>query len=75
MVKKTFLNDFLKIILNPSNLETTGHVVYHMSFYLLTACDAANVTFLCLVRSQHFKESIRFIHECRLNGWSCLVHW
>uniref|UniRef100_A0A8C8I6N7 Dual specificity protein phosphatase 15 n=1 Tax=Oncorhynchus tshawytscha TaxID=74940 RepID=A0A8C8I6N7_ONCTS len=29
---------------------------------------------LCLCRSQHFKESIRFIHECRLNGGACLVH-
>ncbi|XP_056621711.1 dual specificity protein phosphatase 22-A isoform X2 [Triplophysa dalaica] len=24
--------------------------------------------------SQHFKECIRFIHECRLNGGACLVH-
>ncbi|GAA6069693.1 dual specificity protein phosphatase 22-A [Tachysurus ichikawai] len=25
-------------------------------------------------RLQHFKECIRFIHECRLNGGACLVH-
>ncbi|XP_043120953.1 dual specificity protein phosphatase 22-A isoform X2 [Puntigrus tetrazona] len=30
--------------------------------------------YLSLCRSQHFKESIRFIHECRLNGGACLVH-
>lgn len=26
-------------------------------------------------RMQHFKESIKFIHECRLRGGGCLVHW
>nr|KAF6443550.1 dual specificity phosphatase 22 [Molossus molossus] len=25
-------------------------------------------------RTRHFKESIRFIHECRLRGEGCLVH-
>ncbi|XP_048339080.1 dual specificity protein phosphatase 22, partial [Sphaerodactylus townsendi] len=25
-------------------------------------------------RTRHFKESIQFIHECRLRGESCLVH-
>lgn len=30
---------------------------------------------LCLSRSQHFKECIGFIHECRLDGGACLVHW
>uniref|UniRef100_A0A8C2TS54 Uncharacterized protein n=1 Tax=Coturnix japonica TaxID=93934 RepID=A0A8C2TS54_COTJA len=25
-------------------------------------------------RMQHFKESIKFIHECRLHGGGCLVH-
>ncbi|TFK08888.1 Dual specificity protein phosphatase 22-A [Platysternon megacephalum] len=36
---------------------------------------------LCLIslfafspRIQHFKESIRFIHECRLHGGGCLIH-
>ncbi|KAI2540644.1 DUSP22 isoform 14, partial [Pan troglodytes] len=24
--------------------------------------------------TRHFKESIKFIHECRLRGESCLVH-
>ncbi|KAL8182561.1 UNVERIFIED_CONTAM: hypothetical protein K2H54_058219 [Gekko kuhli] len=27
-----------------------------------------------LFRARHFKESIEFIHECRLRGESCLVH-
>lgn len=26
-------------------------------------------------RTRHFKESIKFIHECRLQGEGCLVHW
>lgn len=26
-------------------------------------------------RTRHFKESIQFIHECRLKGEGCLVHW
>lgn len=39
--------------------------------------DSENFTvlFLCLSRLQHFKDCISFIHECRLNGGSCLVHW
>ncbi|XP_056381480.1 dual specificity protein phosphatase 22-A-like isoform X2 [Hyla sarda] len=40
------------------------------------------MTYLCIAASdserqnliQFFKESIKFIHECRLNGGSCLVH-
>ncbi|KAK1339621.1 hypothetical protein QTO34_018174 [Cnephaeus nilssonii] len=27
------------------------------------------------LRTRHFKESIKFIHECRLRGEGCLVHW
>ncbi|XP_049738186.1 dual specificity protein phosphatase 22 isoform X9 [Elephas maximus indicus] len=27
-----------------------------------------------LQRARHFKESIKFIHECRLKGEGCLVH-
>ncbi|XP_048961918.1 dual specificity protein phosphatase 22 isoform X3 [Canis lupus baileyi] len=27
-----------------------------------------------LQRTRHFKESIKFIHECRLRGEGCLVH-
>ncbi|XP_074865198.1 dual specificity protein phosphatase 22-A-like [Carettochelys insculpta] len=41
-----------------------------------------NMTYLCISASdsssqnliQHFKESIRFIHECRLHGGGCLIH-
>ncbi|NWH99554.1 DUS22 phosphatase, partial [Tichodroma muraria] len=25
--------------------------------------------------ARHFRESIKFIHECRLTGEGCLVHW
>uniref|UniRef100_A0A8D2QLJ4 Dual specificity protein phosphatase n=1 Tax=Zosterops lateralis melanops TaxID=1220523 RepID=A0A8D2QLJ4_ZOSLA len=25
--------------------------------------------------TRHFRESIKFIHECRLAGEGCLVHW
>ncbi|XP_074204056.1 dual specificity protein phosphatase 22 isoform X6 [Camelus bactrianus] len=25
--------------------------------------------------TRHFRESIKFIHECRLGGEGCLVHW
>ncbi|XP_055247013.1 dual specificity protein phosphatase 22 isoform X3 [Gorilla gorilla gorilla] len=28
----------------------------------------------CICWTRHFKESIKFIHECRLRGESCLVH-
>lgn len=24
---------------------------------------------------KHFKECISFIHQCRLHGGNCLVHW
>ncbi|XP_075182365.1 dual specificity protein phosphatase 22-A-like [Anomaloglossus baeobatrachus] len=41
-----------------------------------------DMTYLCIAASdserqnliQHFKKSIRFIHECRVNGGGCLVH-
>ncbi|KAL8195022.1 UNVERIFIED_CONTAM: hypothetical protein K2H54_044863 [Gekko kuhli] len=30
----------------------------------------------CVLRAglQHFKESIKFVHECRLHGGRCLIH-
>ncbi|XP_051953737.1 dual specificity protein phosphatase 22-A isoform X2 [Xyrauchen texanus] len=40
-----------------------------MTYLCINAADASNQNL-----SQHFKESIHFIHECRLNGGSCLVH-
>ncbi|RXN08793.1 dual specificity phosphatase 22-A-like protein [Labeo rohita] len=41
-----------------------------MTYLCINAADASSQNL-----SQHFKESIRFIHECRLNGGACLVHW
>ncbi|XP_028999575.1 dual specificity protein phosphatase 22-A isoform X2 [Betta splendens] len=38
-----------------------------------TSCPCTTMPDLSL-RLQHFKECITFIHDCRLNGGSCLVH-
>uniref|UniRef100_A0A8C6SJ29 Dual specificity phosphatase 22a n=1 Tax=Neogobius melanostomus TaxID=47308 RepID=A0A8C6SJ29_9GOBI len=40
-----------------------------MTYLCIHADDASSQNLL-----QHFKESIGFIHECRLNGGACLVH-
>ncbi|XP_057203521.1 dual specificity protein phosphatase 22-A [Triplophysa rosa] len=55
--------------------------------HILSVCNNAkpvleDKTYLCIHAadassqnlSQHFKDCIRFIHECRLNGGACLVH-
>ncbi|KAM7015241.1 dual specificity protein phosphatase 22-A isoform 1-T1 [Tautogolabrus adspersus] len=39
------------------------------TYLCIHAADASSQNLL-----QHFKECISFIHECRLNGGSCLVH-
>uniref|UniRef100_A0A1A7YXH6 Dual specificity phosphatase 22a n=1 Tax=Iconisemion striatum TaxID=60296 RepID=A0A1A7YXH6_9TELE len=44
-------------------------VIEDMKYLCIHAADASNQNLL-----QHFKESISFIHECRLNGGACLVH-
>ncbi|XP_026855408.1 dual specificity protein phosphatase 22-A isoform X1 [Electrophorus electricus] len=44
-------------------------VLEDMTYLCIHAADASNQNLL-----QHFKECICFIHECRLNGGSCLVH-
>ncbi|XP_030621815.1 dual specificity protein phosphatase 22-A [Chanos chanos] len=44
-------------------------VMEDMTYLCIQAADASNQNL-----SQHFKECIRFIHECRLNGGACLVH-
>uniref|UniRef100_A0A8C7D3G1 Dual specificity protein phosphatase 15 n=1 Tax=Oncorhynchus kisutch TaxID=8019 RepID=A0A8C7D3G1_ONCKI len=57
--------------------RTLVFVLFFFFFYL-----SQDMTYLCIHAadassqnlSQHFKESIRFIHECRLNGGACLVH-
>ncbi|XP_012320303.1 dual specificity protein phosphatase 22 isoform X4 [Aotus nancymaae] len=46
------------------------------------SCWLEGVKYLCIPAAdspsqnltRHFKESIKFIHECRLRGESCLVH-
>ncbi|XP_046721071.1 dual specificity protein phosphatase 22-A isoform X2 [Silurus meridionalis] len=44
-------------------------VLEDMTYLCIHAADASNQNLL-----QHFKECIRFIHECRLSGGACLVH-
>ncbi|XP_066541503.1 dual specificity protein phosphatase 22-A [Hoplias malabaricus] len=44
-------------------------VLEDMTYLCILAADSSNQNLL-----QHFKECIRFIHECRLNGGACLVH-
>uniref|UniRef100_A0A8C7MJ39 Dual specificity phosphatase 22a n=1 Tax=Oncorhynchus kisutch TaxID=8019 RepID=A0A8C7MJ39_ONCKI len=44
-------------------------VLEDMTYLCIHAADVSSQNL-----SQHFKESIRFIHECRLNGGACLVH-
>ncbi|XP_069880835.1 dual specificity protein phosphatase 22 isoform X4 [Dipodomys merriami] len=56
--------------------------------HILSVHDSARpmlegVKYLCIPAAdspsqnltRHFKESIKFIHECRLQGEGCLVHW
>ncbi|XP_015282581.1 PREDICTED: dual specificity protein phosphatase 22-A-like [Gekko japonicus] len=40
-----------------------------MTYLCISASDSSNQNLL-----QHFKESIRFVHECRLHGGRCLIH-
>ncbi|XP_032556870.1 dual specificity protein phosphatase 22-A-like isoform X1 [Chiroxiphia lanceolata] len=40
-----------------------------MTYLCISASDSSSQNLL-----QHFKESIKFIHECRLGGGGCLVH-
>ncbi|XP_012993857.1 dual specificity protein phosphatase 22-A [Esox lucius] len=44
-------------------------VLEDISYLCIHAADASSQNL-----SQHFKECISFIHECRLNGGACLVH-
>ncbi|KPP68713.1 hypothetical protein Z043_112589, partial [Scleropages formosus] len=44
-------------------------VLEGMTYLCIQAADSSNQNLL-----QHFKECIRFIHECRLSGGACLVH-
>ncbi|XP_066493294.1 dual specificity protein phosphatase 22-A-like isoform X1 [Tiliqua scincoides] len=40
-----------------------------MSYLCISASDSSSQNLI-----QHFKECIRFIHECRLHGGGCLIH-
>uniref|UniRef100_A0A2R8M2Z2 JNK pathway associated phosphatase n=1 Tax=Callithrix jacchus TaxID=9483 RepID=A0A2R8M2Z2_CALJA len=62
-----------------------AHVCVCLSSRSCPACTLATskgVKYLCIPAAdspsqnltRHFKESIKFIHECRLRGESCLVH-
>ncbi|KFP80235.1 Dual specificity protein phosphatase 22-A, partial [Acanthisitta chloris] len=44
-------------------------VLEDMTYLCISASDSSSQNLL-----QHFKESIKFIHECRLRGGGCLVH-
>nr|XP_056718363.1 dual specificity protein phosphatase 22-A-like [Euleptes europaea] len=40
-----------------------------MTYLCISASDSSNQNLM-----QHFKECIKFVHECRLRGGSCLIH-
>ncbi|XP_048814927.1 dual specificity protein phosphatase 22-A-like isoform X8 [Lagopus muta] len=44
-------------------------VLEDMTYLCISASDSSSQNLM-----QHFKESIKFIHECRLRGGGCLVH-
>ncbi|XP_021566110.1 dual specificity protein phosphatase 22 [Carlito syrichta] len=67
-----------------SSKESYGEPASSFSFYLsiLFFIILQGVKYLCIPAAdspsqnltRHFKESIKFIHECRLRGEGCLVH-
>ncbi|CAI5782409.1 specificity phosphatase 22-A-like [Podarcis lilfordi] len=44
-------------------------VLEDMTYLCISASDSSNQNLI-----QHFKECIKFIHECRLHGGGCLIH-
>ncbi|XP_074406887.1 uncharacterized protein LOC141730746 isoform X5 [Zonotrichia albicollis] len=48
---------------------STWGIFVDMTYLCIPASDSSSQNLL-----QHFKESIQFIHECRLAGGGCLVH-
>ncbi|XP_032051687.1 dual specificity protein phosphatase 22-A-like [Aythya fuligula] len=44
-------------------------VLEDMTYLCISASDSSSQNLM-----QHFKECIKFIHECRLHGGGCLVH-
>uniref|UniRef100_A0A8D0BWL1 Dual specificity phosphatase 22 n=1 Tax=Salvator merianae TaxID=96440 RepID=A0A8D0BWL1_SALMN len=72
---------------NFKDARDTEHLKQNNITHILSVHDSARpmlegVKYLCIPASdspsqnliRHFKESIEFIHECRLRGESCLVH-
>ncbi|KAM7040149.1 dual specificity protein phosphatase 22-A-like isoform 1-T1 [Acridotheres tristis] len=57
--------------LSPPRLSpaSTSGIFVDMTYLCISASDSSSQNLL-----QHFKECIRFIHECRLGGGGCLVH-
>ncbi|XP_077568937.1 dual specificity protein phosphatase 22-A isoform X1 [Stigmatopora nigra] len=66
---------------NQKSLSENG-ITHILSVYNNARPVFQDKTYLCIHAadassqnlSQHFKECIQFIHECRLNGGACLVH-
>ncbi|XP_010130083.1 PREDICTED: dual specificity protein phosphatase 22-A-like, partial [Buceros rhinoceros silvestris] len=50
-------------------IASTTDVLQGMTYLCISASDSSSQNLL-----QHFKECIKFIHECRLSGGGCLVH-
>ncbi|XP_007548796.1 dual specificity protein phosphatase 22-B [Poecilia latipinna] len=59
-----------------------NNITHILSVHECAAPMLPEMTYLCLTATdipsqdltQHFKESITFMHECRLKGEGCLVH-
>ncbi|XP_051983880.1 dual specificity protein phosphatase 22-B isoform X2 [Xyrauchen texanus] len=49
--------------------DTAAPILQEMTYLCIAAADAPSQNLI-----QHFKESIRFMHESRLKGEGCLVH-
>lgn len=49
-------------------------ILLYCKVQMINCCIKVPLLSFFLFRLQHFKECISFIHECRLNGGSCLVH-
>lgn len=66
---------------NKESLSNNG-ITHILSVYNNAKPVFEGMTYLCIHAAdassqnlrQHFKECISFIHECRLNGGTCLVH-
>uniref|UniRef100_A0A8C3S7H1 Uncharacterized protein n=1 Tax=Chelydra serpentina TaxID=8475 RepID=A0A8C3S7H1_CHESE len=76
------------ILFLPTDSEDRENLIQNRVTHILSVHNNArpvleDMTYLCISVSdsssqnliQHFKESIRFIHECRLHGGGCLIHW